>query len=283
MGSWMQSSSGANGVTHLLVEEPGWVAQLLAERFPTIDALIALGSVYRNKKRLSQNAWVEHGEYLRIHPQPLRFETQKLDWLSRVIFSGPIFHIINKPAGVPVHAQVDNAVENVVCALTPLLGPLYVTHRLDTGTSGLVLLAKQPRFQALFNRRLATRKVFKHYRALSSTQPESGEWLHYMEENNRVPKTLSASPVPDFKECRTLARSGRKTPRGFETLLQPFTGRTHQLRAQMALKGAPILGDTRYGAEDDAVFHPLNLALHCDGLGFEFAGNQWSFSCPPPW
>ncbi len=279
----MPSSNGANGVTHVLTERSGWVANLLSERFPAIDQLLALGSVYRNKKRLSENVWVESGDYLRIHPQPLRFETQTIDWARCVVFSSPSFHIVNKPAGVPVHPQIDNARENMVCALTPLLGPLYVTHRLDTGTSGLVLLARQPRFQVLFNRRLATRRVFKRYRALSAVAPPAGEWVHYMEENNRVPKTLARDPVADWKECRTRAVAADETPRGFETVLYPLTGRTHQLRAQMAVQGAPILGDTRYGAAPHPEFHAFRFALHCEGLGFEFAGSQWSFHCPPPW
>ena len=74
---------------------------------------------------------------------------------------------MNKPAGIPVHATLDNQVENVLHQLHVALGDsLYVTQRLDTEVSGLIVFAKTQEFQRRFNRLLAERKVTKRYRRL---------------------------------------------------------------------------------------------------------------------
>jgi 23S rRNA-/tRNA-specific pseudouridylate synthase len=112
-------------------------------------------------------------------------------------------------------------------------------HRLDTQTSGLLLIAKTAQAQVNLGRQFQNREIFKRYRAvLIGKLQNSGVIDNPMDD--RVAKTEFA-PV----------RHVRSLKNGWLTLvdLYPLTGRTHQLRIHMADHGYPILGDKLYGPE----------------------------------
>ena len=281
----MPYSVAANGVTHILAEQEGWLADVCAERFPQWEALLDLGAIYLNKVRLRENARVAVGDYIRLHPKPKRFATAAVEWASRLVFVDPEFVIVNKPSGVPVHATIDNLQENLIRALGSVVeGPLLVTHRLDTVTSGLVFLARTPRAQRAFNRALARGRVKKQYLALSSTAPVIGKWLHHMVRGEYAPKVLLREATAETQVCETDVSSVEVFGDCFETRLAPLTGRTHQLRTQMALEGAAILGDEMYGGVPDSRFSLGKIALHACRLEFVDTQNQLrTFEAPPAW
>src|SRR6185436_13518768 len=78
---------------------------------------------------------------------------------------------------------------------------LYVTQRLDTDVSGLMVIAKTRQFQRLFNGLLVERKVRKRYRALVTSPPATGRHVHYMEPAARSPKTVVSEPHADWLRC----------------------------------------------------------------------------------
>lgn len=123
----MPSSVAANGVTHLIWEEEGWLGALLTPRFPEFAELLSLGAVYVNKVRVRQDTWIAVGDYVRHHPKPRRFDIDCVAWRERVLFENEDFRILNKPAGVPVHATIDNARENLVHALEQATGTPSLT------------------------------------------------------------------------------------------------------------------------------------------------------------
>jgi 23S rRNA pseudouridine1911/1915/1917 synthase len=283
----MPSSVAANGVTHLIWEQEGWLGTLLAPTFPDFGELLSLGAIYVNKVRVHQDTWISVGDYVRLHPRPRRFNIEAVDWTARIFFENDDFWVMNKPAGVPVHATVDNFQENLVQALSKLTGrSALVTHRIDTVTSGLVLLAKTPAFQRWFNRSLARKAVSKSYRALSSHPAPAGLWVHSMKDEPYAPKTLSTEITPESVVCETQADTSLAWGDGFETTLSPLTGRTHQLRAQMAFSGCPIWGDSLYGGEERGGFGGDRIALHAQTLTFTGPGpdrQEYRFDCPPDW
>lgn len=281
----MPCSKGANGITHILSDQAGWLDSLVGLEFPQLPLLLNLGAVYHQKKRIRQNTWVEKGDYLRIHPNPRRFAVHNCQWSQRVVFEGSDFLIVNKPAGIPSIATVDNSEENTVCALEATLGTaLFVTHRLDHATSGLMLIAKTAERQAWFNRRLAKRQVVKTYLALSETAPSPSLLTHYLEESDRLPKQMETEMRPGWRECLTQIVSTSSVGRFFETELRPLTGRTHQLRAQMAKEGHPLLGDALYGGKEIAPFDPQHIALHSHRLAFSLHPDlPQCFEISPPW
>lgn len=283
----MPSSVAANGVTHFIWEQEGWLGTLLSPRFPEFPELLSLGAVYVNKVRVHQDTWIAVGDYVRLHPRPRRFNTDAVDWPARVLFENGDFRILHKPSGVPVIATVDNIRENVLRALEKSTGvPALVTHRLDTVTSGVVLLAKTAAFQRWFNRALARKTVQKTYSALSSQPAPAGLWVHFMKNDPYAPKVISLEAIDDSVVCETQVGASRPWGTGFETTLSPLTGRTHQLRTQMAFQGSPIWGDTLYGGEAIGEFGGDRIALHAETLAFKGPGpdnHDYVFHCPPPW
>lgn len=235
-----------------------------------------LGAIYLNKQRVLDPVPIREGDYLRVHPQPKRYLVDT-DLVERIVAETPDYFIVDKPAGLPVHPTLDNIQENLVAALQRVTATtLFVTQRLDIATSGLVLIARTAAFQTLFNRLLAERRVQKTYRALSEKQPREGLWRHFMARQSRIPKKLYDQAYPDALECLTEARLISPSP-WYHVELKPCTGRTHQLRAQMAFEGSPILGDVLYGGSVAGEFRSDRIALHSYSLGFELGNRSYFY------
>jgi hypothetical protein len=178
----------------------------------SLRELLSLGAVYHQPAkgpksvRMIADINVQQGEYLRVHFQPRRYPlAHTYDWHAAVICETEHYVVVHKPAGIPTHATVDNALENThVCVQRSLRLPeLFSPHRLDTDTSGLLLLAKHKAFASWFSTQLRTSTVRKTYRALlarATTQdrevcmfpvPRKGDVLtHHMLITKTVPKVL---------------------------------------------------------------------------------------------
>ena len=251
--------------------------------------LLSFGAIYHEGKRVQANRIVSPGDYVRVHLKPKRFPVEMVDWRSVVVELNDAFLVLNKPAGVPVHATVDNQLENVVHQLSAAFQtPLYVTQRLDTEVSGLLVLARTREFQREFNRLLFERKVTKKYRALVSLAPETGRYIHYMKRAERSPKVVRKELQPDWLECILAIES--VTPlacSGFELKIDLETGRTHQIRAQLSAMGSPIIGDKLYGSLTEYKVDGMpgrGIALFSAFTSWSSEdGRAWSFALEQPW
>lgn len=196
------------GVRHLDVSAPttlvDFVSRALFREGVELTALelIELGSVYVNDERsLSVSRALTVGDHVRIHTRPRRYP-QPVDLLSRIVSEDDDVLVVDKPAGLPVHALVDNINENLISYLEDLRGgPLFITHRLDVETSGLVLLAKTPGAQARLNCAFAEGTVKRTYAAFTLAPVALGVHVHYMEPSPRAPKTVSATPAEGWSHC----------------------------------------------------------------------------------
>lgn len=166
---------------HFLAERDGHLLEMLTELMSQVqpftheDAmrLLEFGASYLNFERMLADANVKSGDYLRVHHPPKRYTINDIDWQSRVVFENSDFLILNKPAGIPTHATLDNYSENVMVCLEKLYQqPLFITQRLDQPTQGLMTIAKSKAYQSHFNRLLREKKIEKKYRALIATAPE---------------------------------------------------------------------------------------------------------------
>src|SRR5690606_29437842 len=111
------------------------------------------GSVYLNQTRIFEDLDIENQDYIRVHTKPRRFLPKGSDWENRIIYDDPHFVVVNKPAGLPVNASVDNVLENVQRYLEETLDQkLFGTHRLDVPTSGLLIFAKTASTQSEINK-----------------------------------------------------------------------------------------------------------------------------------
>ena len=183
--------------------------------------------------------------------------------------------VINKPAGLVVHPAPGNAGHTLVNALLhhfPTLSSVNpqrpgIVHRLDKETSGLLLVARTNQAHLFLSRQFAEHTIHRLYCALVKGRTE------YDEQIIEVP--IGRHPIRreqmavSYKDSARYAKTRYRTIMRFDDSslleLEPFTGRTHQLRVHLAFCGHPILGDVKYG--QNTTFP--RMALHAKVLGFE--------------
>jgi RluA family pseudouridine synthase len=158
---------------------------------------------------------------------------------------------------------------------------LHLVHRLDRDTSGVVVLARpsanRGELDAMFKRRLAE-KTYRGVVVGSAPQlADEGDLKHRLDRDpERKDRMVTVSKGGDgaFTTYRVLARGSDQT----FVELSPITGRTHQLRVQLAAVGCPIVGDQIYGtAERDQ-----RLMLHATRLSLPLAIGPRTFNAPLP-
>ncbi|XP_024522388.1 RNA pseudouridine synthase 6, chloroplastic isoform X2 [Selaginella moellendorffii] len=223
------------------------------------------------RRIVSKHEEVEAGSYMRVHVHPRRFpRCYEVDWKSRILAENDLFVVLDKPAGVSVGGSVDNLEESCVTFASRALGmafPLLVTHQIDNCTEGCVVLAKDKDFVSNFNRLLRTRKVDKRYLVLAAFPVPLGIVSHYMRPDHFAPHLLSQDKRQGWHLCSMevlqchqvewpsearLRENGvsncelEHDGHAYECEVKLLTGKTHQVRAQFAALGAPILGDTIY-------------------------------------
>ena len=169
-----------------------------------------------------------------------------------------------------------------------------VVHRLDQDTSGLIVMARGIEAQRRISRLFETRQVSKRYIALvagnpSITQahiPTNEEGWRSIEGN--IMLDWERRPIhiihPDGKPSLSLWRMVQASGTASLIELEPFTGRTHQLRVHMQSLGHPMLGDSLYAPSEIKTLSP-RLMLHAQNIGFPhpFTEKPLLFSVPVNW
>ncbi|GLJ26201.1 hypothetical protein SUGI_0502760 [Cryptomeria japonica] len=219
----------------------------------------------------SPNEYIEAGSYLRVHVHPKRFpRCYEVDWASRVIAETDSYVVLDKPVGISVGGTTDNIEETCTMFTTramKLSSPLRTTHQLDNCTEGCVVLSKTVEFCAEFHTKLREKQVKKLYLALTAAPVPPGKISHYMCPDNFAPRILSKEPFEGWRLCQLEVLECKEVPWpdtaieatygirdcgwspkdvAYECKIKLLTGRTHQIRAQLAACGSPIIGDSIY-------------------------------------
>jgi 23S rRNA pseudouridine1911/1915/1917 synthase len=145
-----------------------------------------------------------------------------------------------------------------------------VVHRLDKGTSGVIITAKNLPSREFLARQFRLRRVGKLYVAIVQGQPpaEAGRIESRLARDRRNRKRFrSLEGGSRGKRAVTLYRVLRRKAGHSLLSLRPHTGRTHQLRVQLASLGCPIVGDALYGSKvkGEMMLHACRLRLRLPG------------------
>jgi RluA family pseudouridine synthase len=184
---------------------------------------------------------------------------------AREVYRDDVLWVLDKPAGVLSHPNPGSTRARALLRGAydfereryRLRGPglgerhVYLAHRLDLDTSGLILCAFEPGAAGALKEALSRREVKKEYRALLVGIPRrpAGRWKDHLRKTSRGERLevkLISRREPNAVTGYRLLRAYRSPGLAFLSLL-PETGRSHQLRVQAASRGFPIAGDGRYG------------------------------------
>lgn len=278
------------GVTRWQVEpaEAGQkLLQFLTRRFQrdipaaALQRWIRTGQVRVNSARAKPDTRLETGQEIRIPPH----ERDQPPPLSRtapdltILLETEDLLILSKPAGLPVHPGSGHAdsISTRLKALFPMSSwPPTPAHRLDRDTTGLLAVAKTYAFLRRLHEFWRTGQVRKTY--LAWVQGRAG-W----DEPTRITDLAAKTRVGNREKMvvgqgqelvswiLTIARQNNASL----ALIVPQTGRTHQIRVQMAARNRPLLGDRKYGGPA-SMSGMLLHAWHLAWPGFEHA-------LPPSW
>ncbi|MBX9666989.1 MAG: hypothetical protein K2X93_05185 [Candidatus Obscuribacterales bacterium] len=176
-----------------------------------------------------------------------------------IVYKDSDFIAVNKPSGMIVHRGWDNDPITVADIVRDSIieAPVFAVHRLDRGTSGVLLFALRSEVARYFQNQMADMK--KRYLTLVRGPMKAGFRL-----DHPIPNKKDGPRVDAVTEFNPIAHHGRWT------LVDavPVTGRLHQIRRHLKHLSHPVVGDVRYGKGDvNRLFRDrfdLNrLALHC--------------------
>lgn len=195
--------------------------------------------------------------------------------------------LINKPSGLlSLSGKNPLNIDSVHHRLVQQFPAARLAHRLDLGTSGLMIIALSKAVNASLNQQFQRRTVEKTYISiLAGHVPQDEGWID-------IPITKDLSNFPFQKVCHTHGKPAQShyqvlerlaNPPRSRVIFTPLTGRTHQLRIHCREFGHPILGCDLYGTAQTQAMAP-RLLLHANSLSFHhpISNERLTANCPSP-
>ncbi len=217
------------------------------------------------------------------------------DVALEVVYADDDLLVVDKPAGLVVHPGAGSPQPTLVAALVARYPDLAgvgpdpirpgIVHRLDKGTSGLVVVARTEAAHRALVTALSARRVRRRYRALAWGHPRADRALvdAPVGRSRRDPTRMTVTETGKPARTRYEVLARHPDPAVSELACELETGRTHQIRVHLAAIGHPVVGDARYGGARSglAVDRPF---LHAERLELDHprTGEPLSFASPLP-
>ena len=262
---------------------------------PLAQKYIRLKRVKRNGKGSKRDVRLEVGDVLQLYINDEFFQTPNREnaFLSvfkpqlDIVYEDEHILLLNKRPGMVVHPDDQ---ERVNTLLTHIQAYLYqkkewspywensfapaLCNRIDRNTGGIVIAAKTAEALRIMNQKIKDRELTKLYLCVirGELRPRKGELKGFiLKDENKAQVKVYDHPVPGGKTALTLYNT-LATEGGLSLVeCDLITGRTHQIRAQFAAAGHPLLGDGKHGRErDNRPFGRSYQALYSYKLRFEF-------------
>lgn len=232
-----------------------------------------------NEKRVKDNTDVYAGDEITIFYN----EEMLLEKEIPFIYQDDNIAIVNKPSGIEIEGQD---------GLGKILN-LIPVHRLDRNTTGLIIFAKNEMAERQITDAIKNHKITKKYLAqvVGSTSFKNYLMKAYLQKNSKESFVkIFNNNVKNSLEIQTIFNTIKSSPSSSLVECELITGRTHQIRATLSYLGHPIIGDGKYGRnEDNKKFKQNRQMLHCyyiklNGLNKNLAYlNNMEFICNPSW
>lgn len=262
----------------------------------SLEKLIESGQIKLNDSVVKTKYSLKVGDVITLNFHELDRAVEYIE--LPIIYEDENVVVINKPIGVLAHTKGVFSKEGTVASwLVPRIFPgsgldyknnrAGIVHRLDRGTSGVMIVAKNKETQAYLQGQFSKRNVKKIYVAvISGTMPEETGLIDIpIERNPKKPATFRAGvngkpAQTEFKVLNTFQQQNTHNKLQTYSLveLKPVTGRTHQLRVHLSHLKHPILGDDFYSGEnaERLMLHAKTLEITLQG------GHRKVFEAPLP-
>lgn len=241
---------------------------------------VAAKEIYRSYNRSTLQKFIESG-YMKVDGEVVLKSNTKIlpdaklelvvpeklknaDLKPEVIYEDENVLVVNKPSGLLSEAKGE------YCPERTLADYGYVAHRLDRGTSGVMILAKTEEVQKFLKKQFQNRTVHKTYYAVVEGVPKLNEARIELPINRDKKRPTTFLVEAGGREAETYYKVLKSNGRFSLVELKPVTGRTHQLRVHMKYLGCPIVGDVVYNEGGADLFD--RLLLHAGSLEITLPG-----------
>ena len=198
---------------------------------------------------------------------------------SFIVEDNENFCVINKPYGLAVQGGskikknlVDLIAENKIF----LNSKPFIVHRTDKETSGILIIAKNRKYAQLFTSLFRIRKIHKSYLSICHGEMEKikglfdDDLIRYDKDRKISERAITNYKVLDKNTNSTLL------------ILNPITGRKHQIRKQLFSIGFPVIGDSKYNFPENKINKYHNLMLHAYSIKFMINEKKYKYTVNVP-
>ncbi|SMC37244.1 RluA family pseudouridine synthase [Papillibacter cinnamivorans] len=268
-----------------------------APRLPSglAQKYIRLGRIKVNGRPARGDTRLAEGDRVQMYLNDELFETPGAEEAWRrvkeprlsVLYEDDNILLADKKPGVSVHADEEETVNTLISHIQAYLyhkgewdpakensfSPA-LCNRIDRNTGGIVIAAKNAPALRILNEKIRDREILKFYLCIihGSMEPQEGTLEGFLlKDEGKKQVTVRRAPFPGARKAITRYRT-LKTEGGLSLLeCELVTGRTHQIRAQFAAEGHPLLGDGKYGIQaKDRPYGRKYQALYSYKLAFAF-------------